>query len=288
MWIGIVVLITFGLCAIACLALSVRGAMQGQWHIFGALLIPALGVGGVIVMLVARPITLELFGDSNLEDLGEGHERIVGDALRELHTGTARFGLGYDDATQVFHWYDEVYAADGGVKGRNDAANTWAGGWDIVADQICVTRAQNTVCHDLFRDGDAYYETNHRREIVNRYLAMPAALTRKDGEALEAGPAEALVRDRTLSGELFLHYGQPFFSATFAGEDGTVAVRRGSDPGNLDAEESGSYAIGEDGMLCVTGVLHVADACFSLKPRVGGVDIVRDDNRVVAAVASIR
>ena len=77
MWIGILVLITFGICAIACLVLSIRGAMQGKWHVFGALLLPAFGIGGTIVMLVARPISLELFGDPNLEILPESAEAIL-------------------------------------------------------------------------------------------------------------------------------------------------------------------------------------------------------------------
>jgi len=60
MWIGILVLITFSFCAVACLVISIRGAMRRQWHVFVALLIPALAIGGTIFDMVAKPLSYEI------------------------------------------------------------------------------------------------------------------------------------------------------------------------------------------------------------------------------------
>lgn len=288
MWIGILVLITFSLCTIACLVLSIRGAMQGKWHVFGALLLPAFGIGGTIVMLVAKPISLELFGDPNLEDVPESAERLTGDALMQVHDDTVRFGLAYDDETGTFNWYDEVYSPDGGYKGRNDAGVTWGGGWDLVEARSCRSIGQDETCYDNYRDGEYYYDVNHRNEIVNRYLMMPG-VTGPSGDtmALTEGALAALVPGRTLAGELQLHFGAPFYSAEFAGGSDVVTVRRGSDAGNLADEENGTYSIGEDGSLCLAGILHIVEECLTLVPRPGGLDLVRDGNRIVATVAAI-
>ena len=288
MWIGILVLITFGICAVACLVLSIRGAMQGKWHIFGALLIPALGIGGTIVMLVARPVTLELFGDSNLEDLPEHAVAITGETLSAHHTDTSRFGYAYDGETQLFHWYDETYASDGGFSGRNDAGQTWAGGWDVAEDGVCLSRGQDIDCFGVWQDGDLWYQTNHRNEIVNRYMAIEALQRPQGHPTLSKTVLQAIIPGRTLEGELHLHFGMPFFSATFDAGSDAVAVSRGDTAAALETRETGTYAIDEDGMLCVAGVLHVVEACFAVSPRPGGVDIVRDDRRIVATVSQLR
>ena len=289
MWIGILVLITFGICAIACLVLSIRGAMQGKWHVFGALLLPAFGIGGTIVMLVARPISLELFGDPNLEILPESAEAILADDLLAAHNGTVRFGLAYDDETQLFHWYDESFQEDGGFSGRNDAGRTWSGGWDIAESQLCLTQGQDNTCYAVHRDGDVWYQTNHRDEIVNRYMVMaPATQSPGDRVALSPAVLAAILPGRTLAGELQLHFGQPFYSAHFSADDDSVTVRRGDDAAALGEEETaGTYQIDEGGNLCLTGVLYIAEACYQVVSRAGGLDIVRDDRRIIATVSEL-
>ena len=288
MWIGILVLITFGICSIACLVLSIRGALQGRWHIFGALLIPAVGIGGTIIMLVARPVSLELFGDSNLEILPERAVAITGDDLLTVHNGTWRFGYAYDKDTQLFHWYDETYADDGGFSGRNDTGQTWSGGWDIVENGICLSRGQDTDCFGVWQDGDLWYQTNHRDEIVNRYMVMEAFQVPKGHPKLSQAVLQAIVPGRTLAGELHLHFGEPFYSASFEAGSDAVTVRRGDAAASLGTEEAGTYRIDDDGMLCLAGVLHVVDACYAVVPRPGGADIVRDDRRIVATVTELR
>ncbi len=281
MWIGILVLITFGICAVACLFLSIRAAMQDKWHVFGALLLPAFGIGGTIVMLVARPITLELFGDSNLEDRPADVVAVVGEDLAAMHSDTVRFGLRYDDDTQLFHWYDESHDADGGFSGRNDIAQTWSGGWDVVGDEVCFSQGQNTTCYGVFQDGDLFYEVNHRDEIVNRFMMMVASEAPKERQPLSAAVVSAILPGRTLTGELQLHFGEPAYSAAFAADGDTVSVSRGD-------TETGTYRIDDDGGLCLAGVFHITDACLAVVPRPGGFDLVRDDRRIVATVTSLR
>lgn len=288
MWIGILVLITFGICAVACLVLSIRGAMQGKWHVFGALLVPALGIGGTIVMLVARPITLELVGDSNLEDLPERASAVLGDDLLTVHNGATRFGLAYDDETQLFHWYDEKYEDDGGFSGRNAPGQTWSGGWDIVDDRICLSQGQNTTCYGVYQDGDLWYQTNHRNEIVNRYMVMSGAQASRERVPLSATVLAAIIPGRSIAGELQLHFGQPFYHADFSADDDTMVVLRGHEAPSLDEEEIGTYRIDEEGNLCLAGVFHVTDACFHVIARAGGFDIVRDDRRIIATVSELK
>ena len=288
MWIGILVLITFGICAIACVVLSIRGAMQGKWHVFGALLVPAFGIGGTIIMLVARPVTLELVGDSNLEDLPERVSAVVGDDLMAAHIDTVRFGLAYDDQTQLFHWYDESFHEDGGFSGHNAIGRTWSGGWDIVENRLCLSQGQNSYCYGVHQDGDIWYQTNHRNEIVNRYMLMSTAKIPDDRVPLSSAVLAAVVPGRMFSGELQLHFGQPFYSADFSADDGTVVVRRGDDAASLEEEATGTYTIEEKGNLCLTGVLYITDACFEVVSRPGGLDIARDDGRIIATVTDLR
>ena len=289
MWIGILVLITFGICAVACLMLSIRGAMQGKWHVFGALLLPALGIGGTIIMLVSRPITLELFGDSNLEDLPERALAVVGDDLMAAHNGTVRFGIAYDDDTQLFHWYDETFHEDGGFSGRNATGQTWSGGWDIVENRLCLSQGQNTTCYGVHQDGDLWYQINHRNEIVNRYKVMSSATEIPDDRVpLSSAVLAAVVPGRMFSGELQLHFGQPFYSAEFSADDGTVVVRRGDGAAALEEETTGTYRIEDRGNLCLGGVLYITDGCFWVVSRAGGFDFVRDDQRIIATVTDLR
>lgn len=288
MWIGIVVLATFGGASVACLYLSLRAARQGKWHVFAALLLPALVIGGTIVMLIWRPVWLELFGDSNLEPLPASAVLLTGDDLIAVYSATARFGLRYMEKEGSFRWYDETHSEKGGFKGQDDMGATWSGGWEEVEERICYTLGQDTVCYDVYRDGERYYEANHRDEIVNRYRLMPPPTTAPEGvEALSAAALALVVPGHTLSGELRLHDGDPFYSARFAADGDGVAVRRGAGPGELDGEEAGSYRLDGEGALCLAGVLHLVDECFTLVPSSNGFDLVRARGRVLATVTRL-
>ena len=78
------------------------------------------------------------------------------------------------------------------------------------------------------------------------------------------------------------------YSASFDAGSDAVTVRRGDAAASLETEETGTYRIDDDGMLCLAGVLHVVDACYAVAPRPGGADIVRDDRRIVATVTELR
>lgn len=289
MWIGIFVLVTFAGAALACLYIAFRAAQEGKWHVFGALLMPALVIGGTIVMLVWKPVLLELFGDANLEELPPTAERLRGDALIAAHSDTTRFGLRYDDETETFHWYDETHSADGGFRGRDDTGFTWSGGWDVAEeDRMCLTLGQDETCVDVYRDGDDYYDVNHRDEIVNRFVMMgPEESQREGGAPLASAPLSALIQGRALSGDLLLHYGDPVFSARFAAEGDAVAVTRGASADAMTVEETGAYAIDEEGRLCLKGVLHIVEECFAVVAAPGGLELVRERGRVVARIVEI-
>ncbi|MBC6439348.1 MAG: hypothetical protein GDA49_02830 [Rhodospirillales bacterium] len=288
MWIGIFVLITFGGAALACLYISIMAAREGKWHVFGALLLPAFGIGGTIIMLIWKPVLLELFGDPNLEDVPASAQLLTGDALAAAHSDVARFGLRYNEDTGTFHWYDENHTADGGFKGMDDTGFTWSGGWDIVDDQLCLTLGQDINCTNIYTDGDNYYQVNHRDEIVNRAIEMRAGVVEiNDGAvALSDATLLAIIPGHTLSGESFMHYGDPFYGASFAADGDAVTVRRGTSADNLSETESGTYRI-EDGELCLAGVLNIAEECFEVVPSVRGFDIARGNGRVKAAVTTL-
>ncbi len=288
MWIGILVLVTFGGASLACLFIALRAGREGKWHVFVALLLPAAVIGGAIVMLVWKPILLELFGDDNLEDLPATARHIQGDALTAAHSDTTRFGWRYNEETETFHWYDEAYSADGGFKGQDDTGFTWSGGWDIVEGRMCLTLGQDRNCVDVYREGDDYYDVNHRDEIVNRFIMTgPVVNQREGGQPLAPVPMSVLIPGRTLSGEWLLHYGDPVFSASFAADGDAVSVARGADAGAMAREEAGAYAIDEAGKLCLMGVLHIVEECFAVVAAPGGLEIVRDRGRVVARVTAI-
>ncbi len=288
MWIGIVVLITFSLCTIACLVLSIRGAMLRQWHVAGALLIPAVGIGGTIIMLVGRPLSLELFGDANLEIVPESAQQMVGEELAEFHTGSARFGLTYDEDTQIFSWYDEVYADDGGVSGRNQSAVTWSGGWEVIEDQLCRSIGQNDICFSVYRDGDEYYEVNHRDEIVNRFIAVAMPLKPSGGKPLSNIVSRAVLEGRSYAGELLWHFRNPHFQAEFSNDGMTLTVSRGNDASSMDVEEVGSYSIDDNGKVCIEGVFHIASECLLVHARSGGIDLVRENQKVLVQLNELR
>jgi len=289
MWIGIFVLLTFGAASVSCLFLAVRAFQQGKWHVVGALLVPGFGIGGVIIMLIYKPIMLDLFGDPNLQDVPETAQRLTGDELIAMHSDVARFGIKYNEDTELFRWYDETVTADGGFKGQDENGATWSGGWDPVEDQVCYTTGQNTECYDSYRDGDNFYETNYRDEIVRSYTLLGPVMSPAEGSvALQGIPLMALIPGHTLIGDLKIHNGNPFFSAGFAADSDAVTVMRGPSADDLSQEEAGTYMVDEDGNLCLMGVLNVTDECFAVMAKPGGLDLVRTrGNRVVAAIDEI-
>ena len=286
MWIGIFVLLTFGGAAVACLFIAFRAAQAGKWHVFGALLLPALVIGGTIIMLVWKPVLLELFGDDNLEDLPATAVLLEGEALAAAHNDTARFGLRYNDETETFHWYDEAHTERGGFKGQDDTGFTWSGGWDLATageNGLCLTLGQDENCFRVFRDGDLFYDVNHRDEIVNRFIMIgPVEETGDESRPLAQVPLTALLQGRTLAGDLLLHFGVPAFSAHFAADSDALTVMRGPDASSLTEQETGTYAIGEDGKLCLMGVLHIVEECFDVLPSPKGLALARPRGRIVA------
>lgn len=291
MWIGILVLITFSLCAVACLVISIRGAMRRQWHVFVALLIPALAIGGTIFDMVAKPLSYEIFGNPHLEDVPEGAKPLTDDDLIANYNGMSVFGLEYLEDTEEFVTFDETYNDQGGFKGRNSNGSKWSGGWDPIENQLCTTLGQETACYDVFQDGDFFYEANHRNEIVNRYRAVPYAMeSPKEAVALSEATLGIVVPGHTLSGELQQYMDEPYFSASFAADSDVVTVARSNEAGGSGSEETGTYRIElveEIGKLCLAGVMYIPDECFTLVPSANGFDLVREKGRVVAIVTTL-
>ena len=93
-------------------------------------------------------------------------------------------------------------------------------------------------------------------------------------------------RARSFQG-FWTNYGEPFYSASFAADGEGVAVKRGDAPGSLEREEEGSYRLDEEGALCLGGVLHLVDECFTLVPSPNGFDLVRGKSRVLATVTRL-
>jgi len=288
MWIGILVLITFGACAVACLVISIRGAMAKQWHVFIALLIPAVVIGGTIINMVYKPLTYEMFGNPHLQEIPASASKLSNDAIIADFGDSAFFGEAFLEDPEIFVLYDDNYTSEGGFKGQNADGTTWSGGWEAVDDQLCTTLGQDTTCYDVYRDGDWFYDANHRDEVVNRYRIMPARMESPDGAvALSEATVGVVVPGHTLSGELQLYMENPYFSASFAADGDTVTVTRGAAMGSSDAEETGTYRIEEEGKLCLAGVLHLNDECFTLVPSPRGFDLVREKGRILAIVTTL-
>jgi hypothetical protein len=282
MFIGIIVLCTFGAAALACAVLAIRGAMRRNWAVFGALMIPAIGIGGTIIMMVGPVIMVELFGDPNLEDVPESAQKLDDGAIQKLYANQEQFGLAYKEDGGTFYWYDQSVDEGGGFKGVAQDNSTFAGGWEVVEGQICYNISNTLSCYDVYNLGDEYAEVNHRDEIVSRFRLLPAPmLSPEGGVALSQATVNAIVPGHTLSGMLQLYYDDPQFTAVFAADGDGVTVTRGG------TERTGTYSIDENGRLCLMGVLYLDSDCLVIYPSPNGFDLVRSNGRVTMTVTTL-
>ncbi len=282
MFIGVIVLCTFGAAALACAVLAIRGAMRRNWAVFGALMIPAIGIGGTIVMMVGPVVVIELFGDPNLEDLPENARKMDAEAIREVYADQEQFGLRYDDGTETFSWYDQSVDEGGGFKGVTQDNSTFAGGWEVTEGQLCYNISNNLTCFEIYDLGDEYAEVNHRDEIVSRFRMLPEPMMSPEGGvALSQATLNAIVPGHTLSGMLQLFYENREYSAEFAADGDSVTVTRGGET------ETGNYSIDDEGRLCLAGILYVEESCLVVYPSPNGFDLVRSNGRVTMTITRL-
>lgn len=180
MWIGIVVLCTFSLIALAALALAGRAAFERQWHIAIALLVPALGLGGPIAMLAGPTAWISVFGNPDLKDLPATATRLSHDELAKLFTGHAVVGMYYQDGTWL-HFREEYHLAGdiSGTGGPDDDPTklSWDGSWKIAGDQMCWKYDQDFACNPVYADGDRYDSVNGRNEIESWFKPAKASVS---------------------------------------------------------------------------------------------------------------
>jgi hypothetical protein len=281
MFVGVIVLCTFGAAALACAVLAIRGAMQRNWAVFGALLLPAVGIGGTIIMMVGPVIKVWLFGDPHLEVLTASAQKMDAAGISEVYTNQEHFGLGYNEDDHTFYWFDQSVDEGGGFKGVEQDGSTFAGGWEVLENQVCYNVSNTLTCYDVYNLGDEYAEVNHRMEIVNRFRLLPEPMMSPEGSvALTDATLNAIVPGHTLSGMLQLYYVNPEYSASFAADSVSVTVTRGDDT------ETGTYRI-EDDKLCLAGVVYLEDSCLVVYPSPNGFDMVRSNGRVVMTVSTL-
>ena len=230
MFVGVIVLCTFGAAALACAVLAVRGAYQRNWAIFGALLIPAVGIGGTIIMMVGPVVKVWLFGDPYLEVVSASAQKMDASGISELYSNQEQFGIAYNEDDHTFFWFDQSVSDGGGFKGVEEDGSTFAGGWEVLEDQICYNVSNKLTCYDVYNLGDEYGEVNHREEVVNRFRLLPAPMMSPEAAvALTDATINAIVPGHTLSGMLQLYYENPDFSAVFAADSDSVTMTRGTD-----------------------------------------------------------
>ena len=281
MFVGVIVLCTFGAAALACAVLAVRGAMQRNWAVFGALLLPAVGIGGTIIMMVGPVVKVWLFGDPYLEVVSESAEKLEATGISAIYSNQEQFGLGYNEDDHTFYWFDQWVSDGGGFKGVEQDGSTFAGGWEILENQVCYNVSNTLTCYDVYNLGDEYAEVNHRMEIVNRFRLLDAPIMSPEGvEALIDADLTALVTGKTLSGSLELYYVNPDYSAVFAANSDSVTFTRGTDT------ETGTYRVEKD-KLCLAGVVYLEDTCLVVYPSTNGFDMVRSNGRVVMTVSNV-
>ena len=281
MFVGVIVLCTFGAAALACAVLAVRGAMQRNWAIFGALLIPAVGIGGTIIMMVGPVVKVWLFGAPYLEVVSESAEKLEATGISAIYSNQEQFGLGYNEDDHTFFWFDQSVSDGGGFKGVEQDGSTFAGGWEILENQVCYNVSNKLYCYDVYNLGDEYAEVNHRMEIVNRFHLLDAPVMSPEGvEALIDADLTAMVTGKTLTGSLQLYYVNPDYSAVFAADSDSVTFTRGTDT------ETGTYRVEKD-KLCLAGVIYLDDTCLVVYPSPDGFDMVRSNGRVVMTVSNV-
>lgn len=281
MFVGVIVLCTFGAAALACAVLAVRGAYQRNWAMFGALLIPAVGIGGTIIMMVGPVVKVWLFGDPYLEVVSASAQKMDASGISELYSNQEQFGIAYNEDDHTFFWFDQSVSDGGGFKGVEEDGSTFAGGWDVLEDQICYNVSNKLTCYDVYNLGDEYGEVNHREEVVNRFRLLPAPMMSPEAAvALTDATINAIVPGHTLSGMLQLYYENPDFSAVFAADSDSVTMTRGTDT------ETGTYRVEKD-KLCLAGVVYLEDTCLVMYPSPNGFDLVRSNGRVVMTVSNL-
>ena len=179
MWMGIVVLCTFGLAALALLYLAVQGARRRQWHIAASMLVPAVVLGGTIVMMVAPVIRIELFGHPDLEALPEHARRVAAAELDGLYRGNTHAGTAYDEDDGAWLVFERSHRDDGGLLGSSGPEddptdNTLRGSWSVEGDRVCLRYGNDTRCLGVFLLDGEYVEVNRRDEIETYFrVATP-------------------------------------------------------------------------------------------------------------------
>lgn len=179
MWIGIIVLCTFGAAALVSAFFAIRCAFTGQWHMTIGLSVPAVIIGGALCVIVGPTIWMELAGNPDLDDLPNEARMLTGDELAELYTGNTVEGRYYEDG--VWQVFTESYEPSGELAGAGGPADdptrhSWSGEWKVEGDQVCFNYDSEYSCEAVYRVGDDYVGTNHRDEINTSFqVAAPAA-----------------------------------------------------------------------------------------------------------------
>ena len=177
MWIGILVLCTFGAAALVSAFFAIRCAFHGQWHMTLGLSLPALAIGGALGIMVGPTIWIEITGNPDLTDLPDEARMLTGDELAALYSGSTHEGRYYEDgAWQV---YAESYTPAGDLTGaggppEDPERDKWRGAWKVEGDEVCFDYAAGFECGAIYRVGDAYVAVNHRDEINTTFHVVPA------------------------------------------------------------------------------------------------------------------
>lgn len=176
MWLGIIVLCTFGAAALISAFFAIRSAIHGQWHMTIGLSLPAIGLGGALLYLVGPAIWLEVAGNPDLNDLPASAEQVERTELEELYAGRIHGGTYYDEGRWL--QFEETYDASGNLRGQGGPESdpwlyTWRGRWEIQGDMVCFDYDDTGFdCSAIFRVEDGYVATNHRDEVTSRFVVM--------------------------------------------------------------------------------------------------------------------
>lgn len=175
MWIGILVLCTFGAAALVSAIFAIRSAIHGQWHMTIGLSVPAIGIGGALAIIVGPTVWMEIAGNPDLESLPGEARSLSGEEITALYAGMVHEGRYYNEDT--WEAFAESYASDGdlsGVGGPFDEpqTSTWSGAWKVEGDEICFDYGDEFACGPVFRLGEGYAAVNHRDEITSTFVPV--------------------------------------------------------------------------------------------------------------------